>query len=46
MIDRKYLIFQTYVVIVFSDKAKMQQCMDVEKIIQEQQILTQFETIR
>uniref|UniRef100_A0A1B0BX56 Anoctamin n=1 Tax=Glossina palpalis gambiensis TaxID=67801 RepID=A0A1B0BX56_9MUSC len=36
---------KTYVVIVFSEKAKLQQCQDVEKIIQQFNVLTTLEVL-
>lgn len=37
---------KTYAVIIFSDKAKLRHCQDVEKIIQEFKVLTTLEVVR
>lgn len=43
-----YLIIrlQTYIVIIFTEKAKLRHCQDVEKIIQEFDIQTTLEIVR
>lgn len=37
---------QTYIVIIFTEKAKLRHCQDVEKIIQEFDIQTTLEVVR
>lgn len=39
-------LLQTYIVIIFTEKAKLRHCQDVEKIIQEFGIQTTLEIVR
>lgn len=41
-----YPLLQTYIVIIFTEKAKLRHCQDVEKIIQEFDIQTTLEVVR